>query len=90
MGVVWVVEGIVLGGRKRAAAHRYGAHIGIEGCVGDGRGVWWWWKGLRHVLLIVLCCEVPAGESQACGLPPNFKFYGGPNIELAHSLLSHA
>ena len=32
-----VVEGIVLGGGRRAAAHRYGAHIGIEGCVGDGR-----------------------------------------------------
>jgi hypothetical protein len=50
-----LVEGIVLGGGRKAAAHRYGAHIGIEGCVGDGRFAWWWWrKGLRHVLLIVL------------------------------------
>ena len=50
-----VVEGIVLGGGRKAAANRYGAHIGIEGCVGDGRRAWWWWrKGLRNVLLIVL------------------------------------
>jgi hypothetical protein len=53
IGVGVVAEGIVLGGGRRAAAHRYGAHIGIEGGVGDERGAWWW-KGLRHVLLIVL------------------------------------
>jgi hypothetical protein len=33
------IEGSVLGGRRRAAAHRYGAHIGSEGYVGDGRVV---------------------------------------------------
>lgn len=32
-----VVEGIVLGGGRKAAAHRYGAHIGIEDCGCDGR-----------------------------------------------------
>ena len=37
VGVVVVVEGIVLGGGRKAAAHRYGAHIWIESCGCDGR-----------------------------------------------------
>ena len=81
-----VGEGIVLGGGRKAAAHRYGAHIGTEACVGDER---YSTVGLGVVSEERVTARVPdaaaarscqPGESQACGLLPNLKFCGGLSL----------
>lgn len=82
IGLGGIAEGIVLGGGRKAAAHGYGAHIGIEGCVGDGKVSKLAWVVVSEVERVaarvtdaaVLCCAVMPL------LPPNFKFYRAPNL----------